>query len=351
MKDIMFYLIFGLASITYFVGLSEFAKRGSIGRIDKLYFASAMFGAGWGLFIGLVPVQMDKNPAALFRAIGIIHIFGVLICFTNMVIYWSNIQGKMKRWCTGFVWLCVPLYPFVIQRRNVTFEMTAYGMSYRINSGLLRIAYVAFYVMLAVNLLFLCVYMLRRRIRRREKDIAYSLMLCVLIVGFGCVFDILLHFFGFSAFHISALGQLAAQIVLCKAYLFYNGSRVTPENMSKFVYYSMDEPVFLFDETEKLCAVNNGAAIFLGMSAEECCKLRLSDIFVLERDAFRFRGSKNRVEARCWQRSSICSISIDKIYDDYKEIIGYIVIAHDVTERVRMLERLEREKQRADRPL
>lgn len=349
MKDLLFYLIFGLASITYFVGLSEFAKRGSKDRIDKLYFASTMFSAGWGLFIGLVFIQTDKNLAALFRAIGTIHIFGLLICFTNMIIYWSDIQGKMKQWCTGFVWLCVPLYPFVIQSRNVTFEMTAYGMSYRINSGFLSIAYVAFYVVLTVNLLSLSIYMLRRRIRRREKDIAYLLMLCVLIVGFGCALDTLLQFFGLSAFPISTLGQYAAQIVLCKTYLFYNGSRVTLENMSKFVYYSVDEPVFLFDETERLCTVNNGAAIFLGMSTEECCKLRLSDIFILERDAFRFRGSKNRVEARCWQRNSICSISIDKIYDDYKDIIGYIVIVHDVTERVRMLERLEREKQRADK--
>ena len=349
MKEILFYLIVGLASITYFVALSTINKQGRKSKVDRLYFVSTMCSAGWGLFIGLALQQTDERMAALFRAIGILHIFVLLICFTYMMVDWSNIRGKVKRWISGFVWLSALMYPFVIMSDNVDFEMTSYGMSYRISSDFWSAAYVVYFAVLTVNLMFLCIYMLRRCIRKREKDIAYALMLCVLIVSFGCALNALLQFLGFAAYPVSALGQFVAQAVLCKTYLFYNSSRVTLENMSKFVYYSVDEPVFLFDEAERLCIVNNGATIFLGMSAEECCKLKLSDIFVLEHDAFRFRGSKNRVEARCWQRNNICSITIDKIYDDYKDIIGYIVIVHDVTERVRMLERLEREKQRADR--
>ncbi len=349
MKEFLFCLLFGLACVTYFVGLGYGRKITRKSVIDKLYFLSTLFGAGWGLFGGLVLMQTDEDMAALFRAVGMLHIFGLLICFTHMMIFWSNVQGRMKRWTAGFVWLGVPLYPFVIRRENVAFEMTTYGMSYRIRPGAASTAYAVFCAAVAVNLFCLSVYMVRRCVRKREKDIAYSLMMCVVIVGFGCALDTTLQLLGFAAFPASTLGQFVAQMVLCKTYLFYNGSRVTLENMSKFVYYSVDEPVFLFDETGRLCIVNNGATIFLGLSAEECCKLRLEDIFVLKRDAFKFRGNKNRVEARCWQRNNICSISIDKIYDDYQDIIGYIVIVHDVTERVRMLERLEREKQRADR--
>ena len=349
MKDFLFYLIFGLAAITYFVGMSSINKEGRKSKIDRLYFVSTMCSAGWGLFMGLVLMQTNESLSVLFRAVGMIHIFGLLICFTYMMIYWSDIRGKVRKWSAGFVWIGMLLYPFLIQQGNVEFEMTVYGMSYRIKPGIWSIAYAVFCAAVTVNLMLLGIYMLRRCIRKREKDVAYALMLCVLIVGFGCTLDAFLQFMGYTAYPVSTLGQFVAQMVLCKTYLFYNSSRITLENVSKFVYYSVDEPVFLFDEAERLCIVNNGATIFLGMSAEECCKLRLGDIFVLERDAFRFRGSKNRVEARCWQRNNICSISIDKIYDDYKDIIGYIVIVHDVTERVRMLERVEREKQRADK--
>ena len=69
MKEFLFYLIFGLASITYFVGLSQLGKSKKKSRIDRLYFISTVFSAGWGLFIGLVLMQTDENLAALFRAI------------------------------------------------------------------------------------------------------------------------------------------------------------------------------------------------------------------------------------------------------------------------------------------
>ncbi|MDE6388443.1 MAG: response regulator [Lachnospiraceae bacterium] len=349
MRELLFCLIYGFAVITYFIGFTVLHNGSRKNRIDRLYFLSAIFSAGWSLFIGLVLIQTNTDMAALMRAIGVFHIFGQLICITDLLVYWSDVRSRVKRWSVSFVRIGVILYPFMIQSKNVIFEKTAYGMSFRMKPGIWSAAYTVFCMVVALNLLLLIIHMLRRSIRKREKIIAYALMLCVFIVGFGCALDTMMQMAGVAAVPISAIGQFAAQMVLYRIYQFYNKSRVTLENMSEFVYYSVDEPVFLFDEAEKLCIVNNGATAFLGMSAQECCKLRLSDIFALDRDAFRFQGNKNRVEARCWQNNNICSVSIDKIYDDYRDIIGYIVIVHDVTERVRMLESLEQEKLRADK--
>ena len=349
MRELLFCLIYGFAVITYFIGFTVLHNGSRKNKIDRLYFISAVFSAGWSLFIALVLIQTDVDKAAFLRAAGVFHIFGLLICITNMMIYWSDARSRVKRWTAGFVWLGVLLYPFMIQKKNVIFEMTTYGMSFRIKPGIWSVAYTVYCMIVALNLLLLIICMLRKSIRKREKIVAYALMLCVCIVVVGCALDTTVQMAGYAAVPVSTIGQFAAQMVLYRIYQFYNKSRVTLENMSKFVYYSVDEPVFLFDEAEKLCIVNNGATMFLGMSAPECCKLRLNDIFVLTRDAFRFQGNKNRVEARCWQNNNICSISIDKIYDDYKDIIGYIVIVHDVTERVHMLESLAQEKQRADK--
>lgn len=349
MSELLFFLIYNFSMITYFIGFSILYKGIRKNRIDRIYFEAAMLSAGWSLFIGLVLVQTDPDMAALMRAIGMFHIFGLFICNTHMMVYWSNVHGRLKQWVIGFIWLGVLLYPFMIQKRNVAFEMTAYGMSYRIKPGICSIAYAVYCVVSALNMTFVSVYMLRRSAHKREKVIAYSLLLCIFIVGFGGALDTAMQMVGYAAVPVSTIGQFAGVMVLYRTYRFYNKSRMTLENMSQFVYFSVDEPVFLFDEAEKLCIVNNGATLFLDMSAEECCRMQLSDIFKLDRNAFRFEGSKNRVEAECWTKNSICSISIDKIYDEYQDIIGYIVIVHDVTERVHMLERVELEKQRADR--
>lgn len=349
MKYFMFFLIYNFAVITYIIGYTILRKGIRKNRIDKVYFTAAMLSAGWSLCMGIVLIQTDQDKAAFMRALGMLHIFGLLICNTHMMVYWSNVRGRLKRWTVSFIWLGVILYPFLILPQNVKFEMTPYGMSYRIVSGIWSAAYAVYCAAAAINMTCVALYMLRRSIRRRDRVIAYSLLLCISVVCFGCVLDTTMQMAGIAAFPGTTIGQFFGCVVLYRTYRFHNKMRMTLENMSEFVYYSVDEPVFLFDEAERLCIVNNGAMLFLGMSAQECSKLQLSDIFELNRNAFRFRGNKNRVEARCWQRNNICSITIDKIYDDFRDIIGYIVIVHDVTERVRMLERVGMEKQRADK--
>ncbi len=349
MKYFMFFLLYNFAVITYIIGYMILRKGIRKNRIDKVYFTAAMLSAGWSLCMGLVLIQTDQNRAAFIRALGMLHIFGLLICNTHMMVYWSNVRGRLKQWKVGFIWSGLLLYPFLILPGNVVFEMTPYGMSYRIVSGIWSAVYTVYCAVAAVNLACVALYMLRRSIRRRDRVIAYSLLLCISVVCFGCVLDTAIQVAGIAAFPGTTIGQFVGCAVLYRTYRFHNKMKMTLENMSEFVYYSVDEPVFLFDEAERLCIVNNGATLFLGMSAQECSKLQLSDIFELNRNAFRFRGNKNRVEARCWQRNNICSITIDKIYDDFRDIIGYIVIVHDVTERVRMLERVGMEKQRADK--
>lgn len=348
MKEFLFFLIYDFAIITYIIGFTILRKGIRKNRIDRTYFTAAMLSAGWSLWMGFMLIQTDADKAALMRAFGMLHSFGLLICITHMMVYWSNVRGRMKRWIIGFIWLGVLLYPFMVRRGIVTFGMTAYGMTYRIESGVWIAVFAVYFLTAAVNMTYAALYMLRRSIRRRDRVVAYSLLLCILIVCFGCGIDMVMQMLGAMAFPASTVCQFFGCVVLYRTYRFHNKSRITLENMSEFVYYSVDEPVFLFDEAERLCIVNSGAMLFLGMDTEACCKLQLSDIFELDRNAFRFRGNKNRVEARCWQRNRICSISIDKIYDDYKDIIGYIVIVHDVTERVRMLDRVRLEKQRAD---
>ena len=349
MVVVLAYSIYTFAIITFCLSFSVLQKGIKKDRINRLCFLVTLFSGWWSLFFGMVLVQSDPGRAAQMRTLGQIGTFGLLLCITHMLAYFSGVQGKMKTWVIGFAWLGVPLYPFTVQKDNLVFEMTSYGMSYRMSNGWWSGLYTLYCVIIPLNLLLLVIYMLRKSIRKRERILAYNLIMSIVIVALGSVLDTVMPMLGIAAFPGSTLGQFVGVLAIFQTYLYYKKFQMNLENMSQFVYYSVDEPVFLFDEAERLCIVNNGATVFLQMSAEECCKLRMNEIFELNRDVFRFRGVKNRVEARCIQNHNICSISIDKIYDDYKDIIGYIVIVHDITERVHMMEKLDQERQRADK--
>lgn len=346
---ILSYSIYTFAIITFCLSFSVLQKGIRKDRINLLCFLVTLFSGWWSLFFGMVLVQSDPDRAAQMRTLGQIGTFGLLICITHMLVYFSGVQGKMKKWIIGFAWLGVPLYPFTVQKDNLVFEMTAYGMSYRMSNGWWSGLYTLYCAVIPVHMLLLVIYMLRKSTRKRERILAYNLIMCIAIVTLGSVLDTIMPMLGIAAFPGSTIGQFVGVLAIYQTYLYYKKFQMNLENMSQFVYYSVDEPVFLFDEEERLCIVNNGAAVFLQMSAEECRKLQVNDIFELNRDVFRFKGAKNRVEARCIQNHNICSISIDKIYDDYQDIVGYIVIVHDITERVHMMEKLEQERQRADK--
>ena len=78
MRELLFCLIYGFAVITYFIGFTVLHNGSRKNRIDQLYFISAVFSAGWSLFIALVLIQTDVDRAALLRAAGVFHIFGLL---------------------------------------------------------------------------------------------------------------------------------------------------------------------------------------------------------------------------------------------------------------------------------
>ncbi|MDD6812317.1 MAG: ATP-binding protein [Lachnospiraceae bacterium] len=345
---ILSYILFGLAIITAITSVKVISRKGEKGRIDYAIFATCICSSWWSFFWAMLFAQTDTTIAWLMRTIGMIGVFAFLICVTYIVVLWSGLSGLWKKCVLGFAGLGVFIYPLNIQPENSIFYLTKFGMSYEFESGLGSNLYSLYCVGIILNLALMLIYMRRNAVRRRERVLSSDLLLCTAVVGFGSVLDTLMPMFGFTAFPGSTLSQALGALVMYEAYNFYNKSRITLSNISKFIYYSVDEPILLFDEKEKLCIVNNGTAVFLERTPEECCKLSINDIFELNKNIFRLRGNKNRVEARCILNQSICSLAIDKIYDEFQDIMGYIIIVHDMTERIHTMQRLEEEKMRAD---
>lgn len=346
---ILSYILFAMAIVTGLTGIRVIAGKGKKRRVDYTIISICICSSWWSFFWAMLFAQTDEKVAWLMRTIGMIGVFAFLISVTYIVVFWSGIEGVCKKCMIGFSLLGFVIYPFNVRRKESTFYMTDFGMSYEFGSGLGNNLYSIYCVVIIVCLILALAYMRKNSIRRREKVLSFELLICTAVVALGSVLDTIMPMFGFTAFPGSTLAQSIGTLVLFEAYTYYNKSQITLSNISKFIYYSVDEPILLFDEKEKLCIVNNGTAVFLEKTPEECCELEIQDIFDLEQNIFRLEGDKNHIEARCVLNQRICGLAIDKIYDEFQDIMGYIIIVHDLTERIQTMHQLEEEKLKADK--
>lgn len=174
------------------------------------------------------------------------------------------------------------------------------------------------------------------------RELAKKLLVVLLIMVFGMVFDTILPLFGVPAIPGSTIGQFVALIALYQALCFADRSRITIDNMSSYVYSSFTTPVLVYDDHYCLQILNDVVLQFFGLSEVKMKSMSVGDLFsVDQRDVFDFKGKRKEIDAYCPSNHLRCSLTISKIHDDYQDVTGYIITVTDLSERIEYVTKLE----------
>ena len=311
-------------------------------------FSSAIWSFGfYGVFIQTIP-----DNAYLWRAIGMIGTFGYLITAQLLICHFSGIRKLWRCSVEFFSLLGIIIYFFIIQKEQVTYELTDIGMSYSFSPGIWNNIYIGYSVITAVNMFFITIYMLTKSSTRRMKVLAIKLLTAELIILFGMLLDTIFPMIGMKAIPGSSIAQTIGLFIMYGAVNFAGHSEITISNMSEFVYYSLTVPVLVYDANQKLQILNDAAYPFMGVKKNERGSFDIVGIDSLfhtdKGDIFDFEGNSQEADAVCSHNLSYCSLSINKIYDDFDDTIGYIIIVTDLSERMNSMKRLEEAKQDAE---
>lgn len=272
MGQILSYLLFGFAVVSAYISVQEMYRKTSQRKAKYLFIAYQLSSVIWSLFFGLLLAQTNTETAATMRSLGMIGMFGYLIFATLLMSYWAKLKGVFKVFVEGFTYTAVVLYPFTISRENITFQMSRFGMSYEFTPGFWSYAYTGYTVILAANMFFLIFFMMKKSRKKREKVMGRMLLICETVIIIGMVLDTILPQFGIAAFPGSSTSQFLGAMMLYYIYLLYCRSQITLDNMSRFVYYSVNEPILIYDEQEELKIVSSSAAEFFGEAVQENSK-------------------------------------------------------------------------------
>lgn len=268
---------------------------------------------------------------------------------TEFFMLWMEGATFLKAYFGIISGLGIFLWPFVIGKESVTFYRTDVGMTYQFSQNMGNTLYNIYCVWVGLNFFWIIIRILRKAKRRKLKAIMKLLIWCVLVVMLGMVFDTVLPMFGFDALPGSTISQGIGILMISRVLEFQKTSEITIENLSKFIYYSVDTPVLIYDESGKFCIANEGAGDFFSKNQKELRTGFLWEIFDLSEQDMEFLGNKRIEEVECLLNNRYCQVEIDKIYDEYQEITGYIVVLNDLTEKRDFIQKLQLSEQEADR--
>lgn len=348
MKMLIQYSLFLCFFIAFYLSAKLYIKEGVKYRENRLFSLLAFFSGLWSFGFWGINIQTEPEKAYIFRAIGMVGVFAYLILVQLFICRLSDSLHAYYGMISfvsviGFV-ICF----FIIQKEQVTYQLSDIGMTYRFKSGFWNNAYTAYSVMIAFNMLVSILYMHFRAQRKYMRVLSNKLLFAEGIVVFGMVFDTIFPLLGKPAIPGSTYGQFIAMLVMYEAICFVNHSRVTVNNMSTYVYSSLSTPVLVYDDSYRLQIMNDIAHNSIGLKDSEIGKDDIESLFSISRDdAFCFSGKNNVIDTTCYYNKLPCNLSISKIYDNYMDKIGYIITVTDLSERMEYIERLEETMQEA----
>lgn len=342
MNLIFSYLLFICFVLALYLSVNQHKKEQLQYFENRLFSLLCFFSAVWSFGFWGVIIQTAPDKAYLFRAIGMIGVFSYLILAQLLVCHLAEVKKPYYYPIAIVSILGYIICFFIVQKDQVTYQLSKIGMTYQFKPGFWNTAYIIYSTAVAINMFASITYMLLYSNRTRMRVLAKKLLFAEFIVVFGMIFDTILPLLGIPAVPGSTLGQFIGLVAMYQAICFVNRSRITIDNMSTYVYYSLTTPVLVYDHNYTLKIVNDVAYDFIGLKKSEIKTYSIQKLFSIQpEDAFHFNGKRKDVDVLCYNNQLHCSLSISKIHDDYYDVIGYIITVTDLSERMESIARLK----------
>lgn len=321
---------------------------------DWLVAVCCLASAIWSFGFGMLILQTDTDKAYFCRTVGMVGVFLYLITAQMLVCHISGMKKSLRYLFDGISLTGIIVYFLVIQKSEVVYWLDEMGMTYSFRPGFCNNVYMLYSVVMAINILYGIIYMMRCTKVKRLHAFARKFLLVEVLIFFGMTLDTVFPLIGEPAIPGSSLTQFWGLVTLHYAVRVNNRSRINITNMSDFIYYSLTMPVLVYDADRRLQIINDAASSFLEINAEkETGKIGLGQYFdVVESEAFTFEEKRKDIDAVCRKNQLYCSLAVSKISDAYGDIIGYIILVTDLSERMKNVQKLEeaiREAEAANR--
>ena len=324
-------LSFGAAA--FYLGISaarrQFRDYAGNAILGLLCFSSSV----WCYGFGLVFLTSNTRLAYWGRTIGMLGVFAYIILVQILVGILGDIPPKAYRAFCAFASFGIFIYYPTVSPDVTIYYMEKTGMTYSFKPGLTNNIYTAYSVIIAINMIVSIFYVIKNAENRRKKITGHRMGITVVIIFFGMILDTILPMFGFGAIPGSSISQFLGLLVMYYAIVDYNKTRLTPMNMSRYIYESVSEPVMVFDLAGTLSLSNKAAESVFNETFEHYKNksIKITEIFELEENHLSYKGNHRTDDTYSVIGRIPVQIQTSRIADRFGDVIGFIITVKDMT--------------------
>lgn len=344
MGTFLSYTIFGFAVCAIGLGYNYFIKNPSNPK-NKRFLLFCLSSALWSLGFGFLIIQTTTDKAWLCRSIGMIGVFPYIYFGLSLLSYLAESSGKEKKLLkysgvAGFIF-----YPFIIDPKLQSFELTNYGMAYSFNSNFWITLYNIYFIYILI-LIVITICKFKKRTDLKRKRVTYrTILLYAIMLAVGATLDTVFPALGLVSFPGSTITQFFGVCLIYSALSYEIKNSTSIENIAQYIFHLSNFPIIVFNSKNKLSLISDSACEFLGITKNDT-NVMIQDIFDSDNEILNENNTGK--EYKCSLNNSICELSIQKVMDNYGDTVGYVVIIYDLTEKNKMISELEKAKIEAE---
>lgn len=344
MNYVMSGIILINAVLSAYWAVESLLKKERSRNIKIGVFVMGLFCTIWSVGFGMLYLMQTAQAAYICRCIGMVGVFGYLIIAFRLVGGLTKAPARLVRTFEWISYTGILVWFATDAPGQSSYYMGDWGMTYSLTSGLPNNIYSAYSVLMAVGIAMSALYTIKYSDTYRQRRIGKIVLFMVLSLFAGMFLDTFLPMMGYDSLPGTTIGQFFGFVVILYAVKGIEGTRMTIENISKFVYYTLSIPLCVYDAEGQLQLFNDASESFFGVTRTEALhdNISLSSLFDIDEDSLsHVTEDKNEIHAVCLNNHKYCTINIDKIRDKYRDVIGYIVLVDDISQQVSMMEKMD----------
>jgi diguanylate cyclase (GGDEF)-like protein/PAS domain S-box-containing protein len=189
------------------------------------------------------------------------------------------------------------------------------------------------------GLLIIFLYGRKSKKNRVKKQTKIILITSIISFSLGIITDIILPTIGIIVFPSAIITGTLSLGGICYAIYKYRMMSITPKFVSEYIFNAVNEPVFILGEDFLIKNCNEASLNITGYIYKELEHKALATL--INHINFDFNtvmeeGNIKNIEVDLKKKDNTClayELSGTVIYDEYKDILGIVILLHDISER------------------